>query len=95
MDYLLSYYKILDENEKEEEYTYKKSRQKFRNTAKKCNADIIDKLIVDEEDDLTIDIAVFKGNPKQLVLHIFFGSTQTDLCLSTIPLIRGEIHFFS
>ena len=101
MDFLLSYYKILDENEKEEEYTYKKSRQKFRDTAKKCNADILDKLVVDEEDDLTIDIAIFKGNPKQLVLHIsgthgvegFIGSEiQNEIMTYAVEYSQSDIN---
>ena len=101
MDFLLSYYKMLDENEKEEEYTYKKSRQKFRDTAKKCNVDILDKLVIDEVDDLTIDIAIFKGNPKQLVLHIsgthgvegFIGSEiQNEIMTYAVEYSQSDVN---
>jgi len=69
-------------------YTYEKSRENFRKFAKIANADILEKLYVDYAENLTIDIAIFKGNPKYLILHIsgthgvegFIGSEiQTEL----------------
>lgn len=52
------------------EYTYEKSRKNFRKFAEIANADILDKLYVDYAKNLTIDIAIFKGDPKYLILHI-------------------------
>ena len=51
-------------------YTYEKSRKLFRNRVSKNPSFKLNTLLLNEEEDLTIDIAVFKGNPKSLILHI-------------------------
>ena len=74
-------------------YTYEISRNKFRNCAKMYNADVLDSLIINDEDDLTIDIAVFKRDPKSLILHIsgthgvegFIGSEIQIEIMKNIP----------
>jgi hypothetical protein len=51
-------------------YNYYKSRQQFIQSAINNNASIIESLLLNKLDDLTIDIAVFKGNNNSLILHI-------------------------
>ena len=69
-------------------YTYEKSRELFRNRVSKNPSFKLNTLYINEEDDLTIDIAVYTGNSKSLILHIsgthgvegYVGSEiQTDL----------------
>ena len=52
------------------DFNYEISREEFIKSAKENNATTIDQLIVNKEDDLTIDIAVFEGNNDSLILHI-------------------------
>ena len=54
----------------ENTYTYAKSRELFRNQVFKSPSFKLKTLYVNKEDDLTIDIAVYKGNSKSLILHI-------------------------
>ena len=82
-------------------YTYEKSRELFRNRVSKNPSFKLNTLLLNEEDDLTIDIAVFKGNSKSLILHIsgthgvegYVGSEiQTDL-LKNIRIRIGTLNF--
>ena len=54
----------------ENTYTYAKSRELFRERVFKSPSFKLKTLYVNKEDDLTIDIAIYKGNSKSLILHI-------------------------